>query len=105
LRAALRHTWSAPARGYPPQLNVAPMALWCEFTTHHLYAALCDVLHGSLIVENRRRLEHLENAIRCLDKDSTRLKLEANALRQEEITEEIEVILRSAEALADAEQA
>jgi F0F1-type ATP synthase gamma subunit len=46
----------------------------------------------------------MENAIRRLDKDSTRLKLEANALREEEITEEIEVILRPAEALADEEQ-
>ena len=48
------------------------------------------------MAENHRRAQHLEGAIRHLDEESGELKRRSNALRQEEIIEEIEVILLSA---------
>ena len=52
-----------------------------------------------LMAENRRRMQHLEGAIRRLEERTSELALKRNALRQEEITEEIEVILLSARAV------
>ena len=51
------------------------------------------------MAENRRRMQHLEGAIRRLEERTSELALKRNALRQEEITEEIEVILLSARAV------
>ena len=45
------------------------------------------------MVENHRRVQHLENATHHLDNKTDELKHKINALRQEEIIEEIEVIL------------
>ena len=47
------------------------------------------------MAENLRRVEHLEAAVRHLDKKAADLRRRCNALRQEEIIEEIEVILLS----------
>ena len=63
-------------------------------------AALNEVLYSSLMVENRQRQMHMDHALQRLDDDSARLGLAYNAQRQEEITEEIEIILLSAEMLA-----
>jgi F-type H+-transporting ATPase subunit gamma len=52
------------------------------------------------MAENRKRLEHIDSAIRRLEKDEAQLRLSSNALRQEEIIEEIELIMLSAEALS-----
>jgi F-type H+-transporting ATPase subunit gamma len=48
------------------------------------------------MAENRQRHAHMESALNKLDEDRARLRLVYNALRQEDITEEIEVILLSA---------
>lgn len=47
------------------------------------------------------RLEHMEKAIQRLEKNEIQLSLDYNKVRQEEIIEEIEVILLSAEALSE----
>jgi F-type H+-transporting ATPase subunit gamma len=46
-------------------------------------------------------LEHMEHALHRLDETIARLAIKRNALRQEEIVEEIEVILSSEQAFAD----
>jgi F-type H+-transporting ATPase subunit gamma len=51
------------------------------------------------MAENLRRVRHLEGAVRHLDDKSATLQHQSNALRQEEIIEEIEVILLSASSL------
>jgi F-type H+-transporting ATPase subunit gamma len=51
------------------------------------------------MVENHRRMTHLDRAVRHLDEKSHELSRRCNALRQEEIIEEIEVILLSAASL------
>jgi F-type H+-transporting ATPase subunit gamma len=51
------------------------------------------------MAENHSRLQHMEGAIQHLDDKSEKLKRKAQTFRQEEITEEIEVILLTAESL------
>ena len=51
------------------------------------------------MAENHRRVQHLEGAVEHMDDKIGQLKGQCNALRQEEIIEEIEVILLSTEAL------
>lgn len=86
----------APAPRHPPDVNLSPSELLLELTDQYLYAGLHDVLFTSLLHENQRRMTHLDAAVRHLDDKSSGLTHQANALRQEEITEEIEVILLSA---------
>lgn len=89
----------APARrfAYPPQLNLAPDVVLGMLIDHYLFAALHQVFYLSLLAENRRRVEHLESAIQRLAEKADELAMKCRNLRQEEITEEIEVILLSAD--------
>lgn len=89
---------------YPPILNVEPVQFLAQLTDHYLYAALHQVFYTSLLMENHIRLEHMENAIRRLEKNNAQLRLHYNKVRQEEIIEEIEVILLSAEALSNSDK-
>jgi F-type H+-transporting ATPase subunit gamma len=90
----------SPKFPYPPVLNLPPMDVFSKVLDQYLYAMLHEVLYGSLRAENQRRLVHMENALHHIEEDRARLWLRYNALRQEEITEEIEVILLSAEAIS-----
>lgn len=94
-----QETAPSPAFGYPPMLNMPPQAFFSELVDQYLFAALYALLYTSLMAENRRRMQHLEGAIRRLEERTSELTLKRNALRQEEITEEIEVILLSARAV------
>ncbi|HBV22024.1 MAG TPA: hypothetical protein DEF07_09945 [Nitrosomonas sp.] len=89
---------------YPPLLNLEPAQFLAQLTDQYLYAALHEVFYTSLMVENHMRLEHMENAIHRLEKNDAQLRLHYNRVRQEEIIEEIEVILLSAEALSNTEE-
>lgn len=86
-------------RGYPPHLNVAPASLLPALVEQYLFAALYGIFIDSLLAENIRRLRHMENALRRLEQRTTELRLKRNLLRQEEITEEIEIIMVSAAAI------
>lgn len=94
----------APAKAcaYPADLNLPPEVFLRGLTGHYLYAALNAVLYSSLMAENRQRQVHMDRALQRLDEDSARLQLTYNIQRQEEITEEIEVILLSADMLSEA---
>ncbi len=85
---------------HAPLLNLEPARFLSQLTDQYFYAALHEVFYASLMAENRKRLEHMDNAIRRLEKDEAKLRLRYNALRQEEIIEEIEIIMLSAEALS-----
>lgn len=87
-----------PRPAYPPRLNLDPAEFFAGLTGHYLEAKLPCLLHGSLLAENRRRLEHMERALARMQGRLEDLGRSRNALRQEEITEEIEMILLSAEA-------
>jgi F-type H+-transporting ATPase subunit gamma len=86
---------------HEPLLNLDPPQFFSQLTEQYFYAALHEVFYASLMAENRKRLEHMDNAIRRIEKDEDGLRLRYNGLRQEEIIEEIEIIMLSAEALSD----
>lgn len=88
----------SPRFGYPPRLTLEPEAFFAALLDHYLFAALHAMAYTSLMAENHRRMEHLEGAIRRLEQDTAELSRRRNILRQEEITEEIEVIMLSVEA-------
>lgn len=80
----------------PPLLNLTAQDFLLELIEHYLFNSLHRILYVSLMVENQRRIQHLENATHHLDNKTEELKHKINALRQEEIIEEIEVILLNA---------
>jgi F-type H+-transporting ATPase subunit gamma len=90
---------SAPRFPHPPLLNRPPRDFLLGLAEHYLFAALHELLYTSLMVENQHRMKHLEGAVKHLDDRSAELTRQCNALRQEEIIEEIEVILLSAASL------
>jgi F-type H+-transporting ATPase subunit gamma len=94
---------AAQPHPYPAELNLRPEIFLHGLTGHYLHAVLNEVLYSSLMAENRQRQVHMDRALQRLDEDGARLKLTYNLQRQEEITEEIEVILLSADMLQEAE--
>jgi len=84
---------------HPPLLNLTPAEFLLALTEHYLLAALHEILYTSLMAENHRRLAHLDGAVQYLEEESQQLLRRSNTLRQEEITEEIEVILLSADSV------
>lgn len=90
---------SEPAFFHPPLINLQPEVFFAELVDHYLFAVLHQMFYSSLLAENHRRLQHMEGAVQHLDEQSELLKHKANVFRQEEITEEIEVILLTSESL------
>lgn len=84
---------------YAPLLNTQPHAFLAGLAEQYLAAMLYELLYSSLMAENQRRMQHMDAAVRRLEKTVGDLLLRRNSLRQEEITEEIEVIMLSIEAL------
>jgi len=87
----------APKLSHPPLLNLPPETFFAGLVRHYLFAVLHELLYSSLMAENQRRIQHLEGAIQRLDEKTKALSQRARTLRQEEITEEIEIILLSVE--------
>ena len=95
------HLHQRPAHHHPPVLNLPPDDFLVGLTEQYLFAALHEIVYTSLMQENNHRVAHLERAVRRLDEEAEDLTRKCNALRQEEIVEEIEVILLSATSLGD----
>jgi F-type H+-transporting ATPase subunit gamma len=87
------------ARGHPPRLTLPPARFFAALAEQALLMSLQGAFSLSLIAENRRRLDHMDGALRRLDETTADLARRANVYRQEEITQEIEVIMLSAQAL------
>jgi F-type H+-transporting ATPase subunit gamma len=85
--------------GHPPVLNLAPGEFFADLIEHYLFAVLHESFYISLMAENNSRLQHLEGAVNHLDDETVRLQRKSQIYRQEEITEEIEVILLNTENL------
>lgn len=84
---------------YPPILNMQPEIFLAELIDHYLFAVLHEIFYMSMMAENRNRLQHMEGAVQHLDDQCEKFKRKAQIFRQEEITEEIEVILLTTESL------
>jgi len=80
-----------------PVLNMSADMLFSDIVQHYLFAVLHEIFYLALMAENQRRLQHLEGAVQHLDEESIKLHRKAQIYRQEEITEEIEVILLNAD--------
>lgn len=85
---------------FGPRLNVSPQALLAQLIKHYLLASLEELFYRALLAENQRRLQHLQGATQHLQEKLDQLSLKLNMLRQEEITQEIEVIMLNYENLA-----
>lgn len=90
--------------GPEPLLYLTPAVFFGTLAEHYVFALLTEALYSSLLAENSRRVQHLDAAVRHLEDKVTALAQSCNSLRQEEITEEIEVILLSAETALQAHQ-
>ncbi|MBX3318973.1 MAG: F0F1 ATP synthase subunit gamma, partial [Nitrospira sp.] len=61
----------------------------------YLFSILHEIFYSALMAESRARLAHLEAALRRLEGNRAEMLRKRNLLRQEEITEEIEVLMLS----------
>lgn len=80
----------------PPLLNLPSRDLRVLLQDHYLFSVLHNVFYSSLMAEHRQRVRHMENAIGHLEKAVTKLSRRVHLMRQEDITEELEVIMLSA---------
>ena len=78
-----------------PLLTLSPRVFVAELVALYLFALLHEIFYSALVAESRARLAHLESALQRLDRDQSDLRRRRNVLRQEEITEEIEVLMLS----------
>ncbi|SFL73534.1 F0F1 ATP synthase subunit gamma [Nitrosomonas communis] len=85
---------------HPPLLHLEPTQFLTKLTDQYLYVLLHEVFYSSFMRENHKRLAHMDSAIQHLEKDTAKLRMRANRLRQEEIINEIEIILLSTEVLS-----
>lgn len=83
-----------------PYLTLDPLTFFCGLLEQYLEAVLYQAFYGSLLAENTRRIMHLDTAGQRLESKCLDLKRRYNALRQEEITEEIEIIIMNAQRAA-----
>lgn len=100
-----RELSSIPPRfSNPPLLNLPPQNFLTELVDQYLFATLHEIIFTSLMAENQQRVQHLEGAVQHLEEKSEQLLSQSNALRQEEIIEDIEIILLGTAGLDNGEQ-
>lgn len=87
----------ANSYNHPPTLNLEVSDFYSGLIHHYLFAAFHAIIYNALSAENHSRLQHLEAAVKHLDDDIVNLHRKLQTCRQEEITEEIEVILLNSE--------
>lgn len=90
-------TDSTPAdtNPFPPQLTLPPADFFAQLVDLYLFSLLHATFYSALMAESLARLAHLESALRRLEGNRAEVLRKRNLLRQEEITEEIEVLMLS----------
>ena len=81
---------------HPPLLYLRPEEFFTSMVDYYLLIALHEIAYMSLMAENQQRIQHTEGAIQHLEEKIDDLTGKYHILRQEEITEEIEIILLNA---------
>lgn len=76
-----------------PDINIEPVELFKNLVEEYVFAKLNNILFSSLKAESQQRVSHLENALNKLNENITSLTMKRNEIRQEDITEEIEIIM------------
>jgi len=74
-------------------LTLPPPVFFSQLVDLYLFSLLHAIFYSALMAESRARLSHLESAIQRLERDETDLLRRRNILRQEEITEEIQMLM------------
>ena len=87
----------APAASYPARTYLPWETLVSQLLEQWLWEALHAALYNSLAVEIRQRLMHVDSAMRRSEDRAADLRTRYNVVRQEEITQEIEVIMLASE--------
>lgn len=82
---------------FPPLLNLTPSDLRPQLFEQYLFALFYGIFYRSFMAENHERLRHMDGALNRLREDEERLWRLSNSLRQEAITEELELIMLSVE--------
>lgn len=82
---------------FPPLLNLPAPVLLPLLFEQYLFALFYGLFYQSFMAENHERLRHMDGALSKLREDEERLRRLSNTLRQETITEELEVIMLSVE--------
>ena len=82
---------------FPPLLNLAPAELYPQLHEQYLFSVLYRAFYLSFLAENHQRLRHMDGALNALEGNWNQMRRLSNTLRQEEITEELEIIMLSAE--------
>jgi F-type H+-transporting ATPase subunit gamma len=85
----------APAYQFPPLLNLPAAELRPQLFEQYLFALFYGIFYVSFTAENHERLHHMDGALNKLRDEEQRLRQTSNSLRQEAITEELEVIMLS----------
>ncbi|WP_367606657.1 FoF1 ATP synthase subunit gamma [Legionella sp. W05-934-2] len=88
-----------PPFSVPPVLNASKDQFFSDLVEHYLLAMCYSIFYQSFFAENHQRLFHLNQALDRLENKKNALNHHFNLLRQEEITEEIQNIVQSAEAI------
>jgi F-type H+-transporting ATPase subunit gamma len=96
-QSALPPLHNASDQGLAPLINLPSQQLLGELLEQYLFALAHAWFFAALMVENQRRMQHLDQAGHHLERRVDELGKRRNMLRQEEIIEEIEVILLSSE--------
>lgn len=86
---------------FPPVLNLTTEKFLLDFIENYLLSILYFIFYLSFIAENYQRLHHLDNALDRLEQNKIQLAKNLNLIRQEEITQEIEVSMLSVEAITN----
>jgi F-type H+-transporting ATPase subunit gamma len=84
-----------PAFPFPPVLNLPASELRPQLFEQYLFALFYGIFYLSFMAENHERLRHMDGALNKLRDEEQRLRQLSNSLRQEAITEELEVIMLS----------
>ena len=87
---------TTPSYSHPPILYLQPEEFFTGLVDYYLLIALQEIAYTSLMAENQQRIQHTEGAIQHLEDKIGDLTGKYHILRQEEITEEIEIILLNA---------
>ncbi len=82
---------------FPPLFNLDPSVLRPLLFEQYLFALFYGIFYQSFMAENHERLRHMDGALNKLREDDERLRRMSNSLRQETITEELEIIMLSVE--------
>lgn len=77
----------------PPLINGDPGQTFIQLLDQYVFALLYSAFFISYMAENRQRLNHMDGVESRIKKRLDRYYVKLNNLRQEDITEEIEVIL------------